>query len=164
MDILELWKDISSYEGLYVISNHGRVKSVKKNKVLKSLYDTKGYLYIGLSKNGKETKFKIHRLVCIHFLENPKNLPQVDHIDRIKDNNLVTNLRWANNSINAHNTRSRVGGTSLFRGVSFDKSAGIKKWKAIISIDNQNYHLGRFLTELAAHNAIINFKKQKQLF
>jgi len=42
-------------------------------------------------------------------------------------------------------------------------SAGIKKWKAIISIDNQNYHLGRFLTELEAHNAIINFKKQKQL-
>jgi hypothetical protein len=162
MYTLELWKEISGYEGYYAISNYGQVKSLKKNLVLKNIYDKKGYLYIGLCKNGKETKFKIHRLVAIHFLKNPNNFPQIDHIDRVKDNNLVTNLRWVNNSINAHNTRNRVGGTSLFRGVSFDKSAGIKKWKAIVTIENHNYHLGRFLTELEAHNAVVNFKKQKK--
>jgi hypothetical protein len=159
----ELWKEISGYEGYYAISNYGKVKSLKKNRVLKNIYDKKGYLYIGLYKNGKETKFKIHRLVANHFIENPNNLPQIDHIDRIKDNNVVTNLRWATNSINAHNTRNRVDGSSLYRGVSFDKSAGNKKWKAIISIESHTYHLGRFLTELEAHNALSNFKKQKQL-
>lgn len=65
--------------------------------------------------------------------------------------------------MNAHNTANRTAGTSFFKGVSFDKSAGIKKWKASVSINNHNYHLGRFLTELEAHNAVINFKKQKQL-
>jgi len=163
MGQLEIWKEIPGYEKTYAISNHGKVKSLRKNKILKNLYDRKGYLYIGLSKNGKETKFKIHRLVAINFIDNPKNLPQVDHIDRVKDNNLLTNLRWADNSMNAHNTANRTKGTSLFRGVSFDKSAGIKKWKAIVSINKHDYHLGRFLTELEAHNAVINFKKQKQL-
>jgi hypothetical protein len=163
MGIMELWKEISEYEEYYAISNYGKVKSLKKNKILKNIYDKKGYLYIGLSKNGKETKFKIHRLVASHFIENSKNLPQVDHIDRIKDNNIVTNLRWANNSMNAHNTSNRTKGTSLFRGVSFDKSAGVKKWKAIVSIDNHNYHLGRFLTESEANNAVINFKQEKQI-
>jgi hypothetical protein len=163
MGILEIWKEISGYEGSYAISNYGKVKSIKKNLILKNIYDKKGYLYIGLSKNGKETKFKIHRLVGIHFLDNPQNLPQIDHIDRIKDNNLVSNLRWVNNSINAHNSGPRKNGSSKFRGVSYDSSAGIKKWRAIVSIDKHNYHLGRFLTELEAHNAVTNFKLKKQL-
>lgn len=163
MGTFETWKEISGYEGYYAISNYGKVRSLKKNLILKNIYDSKGYLYIGLSKNGKETKFKIHRLVGLHFLENPKNLPQIDHIDRIKDNNVVSNLRWANNSINAHNTKSRENGTSKFRGVSFDSNAGLKKWKAVISIEKTNYHLGRFLTELEAHNALVNFKLKNQL-
>lgn len=163
MEAFEIWKEISGYEGYYAISNYGKVKSLKKNLLLKSIYDSKGYLYVGLSKNGKETKFKIHRLVGLHFLKNPKNLPQIDHIDRVKDNNVVSNLRWADNSINAHNTKNRENGTSKFRGVSFDSNAGLKKWKAVISIKKTNYHLGRFLTELEAHNALVNFKLKNQL-
>jgi hypothetical protein len=163
MEILELWKEISGYEQSYAISNYGKVKSLKRNLILKNIYDKKGYLYVGLCKNGKETKFKIHRLVGIHFLNNFDNLPQIDHIDRVKDNNLVSNLRWVNNSINAHNSSPRKNGTSKFKGVSFDSSAKIKKWRAIVSADKHNYHLGRFLTELEAHNAVTNFKLKKQL-
>lgn len=163
MEILELWKEISGYEQSYAISNYGKVKSLKRNLILKNIYDKKGYLYVGLCKNGKETKFKIHRLVGIHFLNNFDNLPQIDHIDRVKDNNLVSNLRWVNNSINAHNSSPRKNGTSKFKGVSFDSSAKIKKWRAIVSADKLNYHLGRFLTELEAYNAVTNFKLKKQL-
>lgn len=163
MQLLEIWKDIQGYEGLYSINNYGVVKSINRNIFLKNTPDKKGYLYVSLYKNNKESKFKVHRLVSEHFIDNPLNFPQVDHIDRNKANNIVTNLRWANNSMNAHNTAPRKTGTSKYKGVSLDKSAVHKKWKAIVSIDKKNYHLGRFLTELEAHIAVNNFKSKNQL-
>lgn len=157
---METWKEIPSYEGLYAISDCGNVKSIKKNKCLKPTLDIKGYPYVSLSKFGCEVKYKIHRLVANSFLENSNNYDQVDHINRIKTDNNVSNLRWANNSINAHNTLSRKNSTSKFKGVSLDSSAGLKKWKAIININKKVFHLGRFLTEEEAYEARCRFEKE----
>lgn len=92
----EIFKDIQGYEGLYQISTHGNVKSLKygKERILKPAKDKKGYLYVGLSKQGKLKLYKVHRLVGIVFLPNPNNLPEINHRDEDKVNNDCSNLEW----------------------------------------------------------------------
>lgn len=114
---MEIWKDIKGYEGLYQVSNKGRVKSLNyrrigKEGILKGRPDKDGYLRIGLYKNKKQKPFYIHRLVAIAFLPNPNNLPQVNHKDENKENNHVENLEWCtseyNNNYGSRNERASV--------------------------------------------------------
>ena len=93
---MEEWRDIKGYEGKYKISSYGKVKSLKHKdeKLLKPSYDKDGYKQVILCNNGKGKKWFIHRLVAIHFLPNPNNLPQVNHKDEDKANNVVENLEW----------------------------------------------------------------------
>lgn len=102
---MEIWKDIEGYEGLYQVSNMGRVKSLsnnkkRKEKILKSSKDGGGYLMVGLCKDGKQKCHKIHRLVASAFLDNPNNLIEVNHINEIKTDNCAENLEWCNRSYN----------------------------------------------------------------
>lgn len=99
----EIWKDIIGYEGLYMVSNYGRVKSLErinnygrivKEKILKTRIDSKGHLRVGLSKNGKVIDYSVHRLVAMHFIPNPECKTDVHHIDHNKLNNNVDNLVW----------------------------------------------------------------------
>jgi len=94
----ETWEDIKGYEGLYQISNLGRVKSLPKfyqgEKILKSREDKYGYLYINLIKNKVKKSYKIHRLVAIAFISNNNNYPCVNHKDENKLNNNIDNLEW----------------------------------------------------------------------
>ena len=94
---MEIWKDIEGYEGLYQVSNFGRIKSLYnyrgKNNILVP-HIKRGYYQIGLRKNTKRKWFSIHRLVAETFIENPNNLPCVNHIDENKLNNKVENLEW----------------------------------------------------------------------
>lgn len=92
--MIEMWKDIDGFEGLYQISNYGRVKGLVRNKILKPSDNGNGYLYVMLSKNNKPYMRKVARLVAQHFLTNPKNLKEVNHIDQNKHNNIVSNLEW----------------------------------------------------------------------
>ncbi len=96
----EIWKDIKDFEGLYQISNFGRVKSLKTGKILKQTIKENGYLQIGLYKNNKKYYFLVHRLVTEAFIDNPNNYPQVNHISGIKSENNVDNLEWCNASQN----------------------------------------------------------------
>lgn len=101
--MVEIWKDIKGYKGLYQVSNLGRVKSFyfKKEKILKLRFTGRYYQAI-LTKNGKQKSYLIHRLVAIHFIPNPKNLPTVNHKDENKANNNVDNLEWCTQMYNIH--------------------------------------------------------------
>ena len=116
----EEWRDIGGYEGLYQISNIGNVKSLgrlvnyknkgkkwQEGKILKPL-NKRGYLCVGLWKNGYIKNYSVHRLVAQAFIPNPNNLPQVNHKNEIKDDNRVENLEWCNNYYNSqYGTRNK---------------------------------------------------------
>lgn len=94
---MEVWKDIAGYEGLYQVSNLGRVKSfhgrTAPEKIL-TPYQKEGYAQILLIKDKRRKLFLIHRLVAEAFLPNPERKPQVNHKDENKRNNQVDNLEW----------------------------------------------------------------------
>lgn len=93
---MEIWKDIKEYEGIYQVSNFGKVKSKRK-----ILIPAKGeYLKVSLSKNGTQKTRYIHRLVAETFLDNKSNLPFVNHKDENRYNNNVNNLEWCTNKYN----------------------------------------------------------------
>lgn len=102
----EQWKPIKNYEGMYEISNFGRVKSLKrksnKKEFIRKLSTNvrKGYKCITLTKNSKRKTFTIHRLVALHFIPNPENKPQVNHKDGVKKNNYAWNFEWVTNAEN----------------------------------------------------------------
>ena len=107
---MEIWKDVTGYEGLYLVSSYGRVKSVKSGLILKPTQKNCGGLQLKLSKNGKSKGFQISRLVAIAFIPNPEGKPCVDHIDGDKSNNRADNLRWVTTKENCNNpiTKSRL--------------------------------------------------------
>lgn len=110
---MEIWRDVNGYEGLYQVSNYGRVKSLAKNGrkelILKLSKTIWGYLDIQLYKNGRNHHERIHRLVAKAFIPNPNNLPQVNHIDLNRQNNRVDNLEWCDVQHNYWHTRSLTG-------------------------------------------------------
>lgn len=103
----EEWKDIANFEGLYQVSNLGRVKSLPKvgsgghnGVILSPSKDKDGYLLVYLYANRKRVACKVHRLVAKAFIPNPYSFPQVNHKDEVKDNNCFTNLEWCSSSYN----------------------------------------------------------------
>lgn len=131
----ELWKDIAGFDGWYQVSSIGRVKRLKKvhcnhgkrnivkrELILKQSLDHKGYFTVTIS-NGIEHKTqKVHRLVAKAFIPNPDNKPQVDHINRIRTDNRVENLRWATAKENSRNSNHQ---TMID---AFGKTKGISEW------------------------------------
>lgn len=119
--IEEVWKDILGYEGLYQISNLGRVKSLPRknnkriiNKEIIKVFTKlpNGYLKAGLSKNGKTKYYFVHRLVAEVFIPNLENKPCVNHKDCNKKNNCVNNLEWVthkeNNTYKNHHLKRNI--------------------------------------------------------
>ena len=99
----EEWKDVKGYEGLYKVSNLGNVYSYHTKKILKQHSDKYGYRQVVLCFKGKPNCKKVHRLVAIAFIDNPNNKPAIDHINGIKNDNKVNNLRWVTNKENSNN-------------------------------------------------------------
>ena len=99
----EEWRPILGYEESYAVSSIGRVKSISrkrangatlKEKLLQPGINKYGYCSVSLCKNGLIKQYKIHRLVAIAFLPNPKELPLINHKNEIKNDNRVENLEW----------------------------------------------------------------------
>lgn len=112
----EIWKPVVGYESNYEVSNFGRVKTIRHNvigkdgrimnfepKIKKPSITRKGYYYVNLSKNGKKKCHKIHKLVMEAFVPNSENKPYIDHINTIKTDNRVCNLRWVSSKENTQN-------------------------------------------------------------
>lgn len=105
--MIEVFRDIPGYEGLYQVSNLGNVKSLGngdnkkcKERMLKSCKDKDGYLMVCLSIHSYEKSYRIHRLVALAFLPNPNNYPQINHKDENRSNNNVDNLEWCDQQYN----------------------------------------------------------------
>lgn len=114
--IEEVWKDIPEYEGLYQGSNffkirsldhwvtNGKGKYLVKGQLLTQIKEKDtGYLTVRLCKNCVSKKHYVHRIMAELFIPNPDNLPTVDHINRIRDDKKITNLRWAPYKLQAQN-------------------------------------------------------------
>lgn len=116
----EIWKDVVGYEGYYQVSNLGRVRSVshiskfmetsrrvKHGQIVKPYLTQYGYNVIRLHRNGIISCFFLHRVVAQAFIKNPENKPQIDHINTIRTDNRVENLRWCTNKENCNNPITR---------------------------------------------------------
>jgi len=140
----EEWRDVVGYEGLYMVSNLGRLKSMPKKKgyakitsefLLKISIDKGGYEAIGLLSDGKPYRTGVHRIVAIAFIENPDMKPQVDHVNTVRTENMVSNLRWVtykennNNPLTIlHASESKIGEKCYLFGKSgalHNKSKGV---------------------------------------
>nr|DAQ31530.1 MAG TPA: homing endonuclease [Caudoviricetes sp.] len=130
----EIWKDIPGYEGLYRVSNKGRVKSLErysykgnrsvqklKTKILKAGVRKDNYLTVVLRKCGKSTSYLVHRLVAITFIDNPYDYNVINHKDENKQNNDIRNLEWCSS---LHN--------NTYNNIAIRRQANKKKhWKIV---------------------------------
>lgn len=160
---MEIFRTIPGYEGLYNVSNYGRVLCVKrmsngrlKNKFLALSQD--GYTTVRLYKNGKSKTIKVHQLVAMVFLgHKPNGYKQVvDHIDFDRTNNRADNLRIISQRKNTD--KKHLKSTSEFVGVSYSRSA--RKYKAAITINGKIKYLGMFKSQLEAARAYNEAKKR----
>lgn len=136
----EIWKTVEGFED-YKISNLGNVKSVKKGKeeLLNKHINTAGYYSVMFCQNGITKRVMIHRLVGLHFIENSDCHPVIDHIDRNKTNNNVSNLRWATYSQNLINKDDPKSYTNE-KHIHFDKRKN--KYYVRIQRNNIQTHYG----------------------
>lgn len=109
----EIWKDIKGWEGLYQVSNLGRVKSLnynkeKTSKVLRTK-KARGYDRVCLCRKGYHKYISVHRVVAMMFVPNPDNKPEVNHIDGNKSNNTVNNLEWVTSRENTRHSIAVLG-------------------------------------------------------
>lgn len=152
----EQFKTIKGYEGLYDVSNFGRVKSlarkwIKKTFFLKLCLDTGGYLFANLSKNGKHEKPKIHTLVYDHFGKGKRNgrILTVDHWDNDKLNNRIDNLQLLTHRKNCIKRSKQKHNSSQYSGVTQNNHAN--SWMARIYINGKHKYLGSYKNEYKAH-------------
>ena len=122
-DMVEEWKDIPGYEGLYAVSNLGNIKSFRKTeKLLKPVPIKSGHLIVNLSKNGNMRTVCVHRLVAEAYIPNPNMFTIVIHKDGNKQNNSASNLKWCD---------ARCG-------------YGYKKPKVVVQLDLDNNIINKF--------------------
>lgn len=117
---IEIWKDIPEYEGLYQVSNLGKVKSLYfgKEKILKPSKNKDGYLHVNLWKNGKPKSFTSHKIVALAFIPNIQNLPQINHKNEIKTDNRVENLEWVSPKENCNYGTIKERKSEKMKGVN----------------------------------------------
>ncbi len=111
----EQWRDISGYEGIYQVSDAGRIKSVRTGQLRSLVKDKDGYLQLKLHKNGVQETHKVHRLVARAFIPNLEKLPLINHKNEDKRDNRVDNLEWCTKEYNN------------FYGVGSDRYVGRRK-------------------------------------
>jgi hypothetical protein len=147
---MEEWKQIEGFSN-YSISNLGNIRNNKKGNLLKPSIDGKGYYVVRLYiDNKKAMTNKLHRLLGIHFLPNPNDYLEIDHIDRNKLNNSLDNLKWSNRNGNLRN-RS-VYSNNKYKCITWNKRDNV--FRVSITINSNQKYIGSFKTE---EEAVISF-------
>lgn len=149
---MEEWKVIKGYDGKYSVSSEGRVKK-NNGKFIKPVKRTTGYYVVGLWQHQECSQKLLHRLVAFYFIENPDNLPEVNHKDGNKANNAVSNLEWVTHSENQQHRikilhKDMIGENNPMYGKSGVNSPRFKDF--ILQIDMQGNIVNRFESALEA--------------
>ena len=137
---IEEFRDVPGYEGLYEVSNKGRVRNVETGKLLKPQKDDIGYLHVDLCKNRIHKTTRIHRLVAKAFIPNPQNLPQINHKDEDKTNNVVSNLEWCTAQYNSNygNRIERVAEKLSKPVLQYDLLGNfIREWPSLRKVEEE---------------------------
>ena len=153
----EVWKQIEEYPN-YSVSNLGRVRNDKFGRIMTNCINTRGYYRVDLYKNGIAKNFFVHRLIGQYFIEGFDVNLDIDHIDRNKLNNAISNLRCVSHGVNERNKTKKANCSSQYKGVSFEKKSG--KWKATVK-EVKKIHLGYFITEEEAHQKYLEWNKDR---
>jgi len=156
---MEQWKDIKDYEGLYRVSNLGKIKSLRfgKELLMKPVINIHGYYTVKLRKNGKSIAFVIHRLVYQAFIGELIKGLVIDHISGVKTENEVENLQQITNRENVVKGERTKNRSSQYVGVGWNKSRN--KWISYIVINGKQKYLGCFDNEEEAAQAYQNALK-----
>lgn len=170
--MVEIWKDIPNYVGLYQVSNLGNVKSlsrpikqryvyyISKEKLLTPKVNSGGYLWVKLCRTG-EKSFAVHILVALAFIGERDPLNVVNHKDGNKLNNHLDNLEYCTHRENAHHYEKSVKSTSKYIGVSYDSNR--KKWCSKIKVKGKTVNLGRFENEVDAYHKYLEYAQSQGL-
>ena len=149
---MEDWKGLSNYPN-YSVSNFGNIKNNKKNSTLKPNLHKSGYLVVQLFKEGVRRNLRVHRLIAEAFLEEFDETKYIDHIDRNKTNNKLTNLRMVTPLESCLNRG--IWGKSQYKGAYFSKKRN--DWRSQIRVNKKCVSLGYFKTELECALAYNNY-------
>ena len=152
-EINEVWRSIDGYI-TYQVSNIGRVRNCSTGKILSPFLSRKGYCMVDFHDgHGVRKRFRVHQLVAQEFLDRPDlgQALRVDHIDRNRVNNQVSNLRYATDSQNGANRTKKANTSSTYRGVCWDSTR--KKWRVDIMQNYRRNHIGYYDDEREAARA-----------
>jgi hypothetical protein len=141
--LAKAWKAVGVYEGLYLVSEDGEIKSLITGDLMTLKPGLNGYIYANLTKNRKKRRVLVHRVVASAFLPNPDGLPQVNHKDENPHNNRVSNLEWCDGYYNTHY------GTGLER-----KAEKIRKPVFQLSLDGSRVARHRSITEASSASGV----------
>lgn len=141
----EIWKDIQGFESRYMVSNYGRVKSMKyrhhnKIEILKQENNHKYKRVCLVTKEGIKKHFRVHRLVAQAFIPNPNNFSEINHKDEDTSNNFANNLEWCEHPYNInYGTRNEKVRAKIIKPIlQFSKNDEfIKKYNSIIEIEKK---------------------------
>lgn len=167
----EIWKDIIGYEGLYQISNLGRVKSlpqkrvrgfctfISKEKILKNIF-TCGYYRVTLWKGTSKNRHFIHRLIAIHFIENLNNHKIINHIDGDSSNNAIPNLEWCTQRENSTHGKKAIN-KYKYQGIMRDNRLKKREsWRASLNVGGKNIRSKTYRTQEEAYQAYLKLMEK----
>ncbi len=141
-DETELWKEIENYEN-YQVSSYGQIANTTLGIMMKQRETENGYLKVCLCADGLKRDFYVHRIVGEAFLDNPDDKFYIDHRDRDKKNNQVSNLRFCTCQENQWNSKRPISNTSGHKNICWSKHA--KKYRVILrGSDGKKKHIGYF--------------------
>lgn len=147
---MEDFVDIIGYEGLYRINRNGDIWSCKSNRLMKHSLNNQGYHCVCFYKEKNTKIYSIHRLLGIHFIPNPDNLPEIDHIDRNPLNNNLENLRWVSKSTNQQN-----------KGRYAKNKTGYKNISSLITKSKNGFINEYWVIQLRLFKCILSYPKNK---